>query len=205
MPAWHFKQQQPRDTVREPIQGEFFATEAIASSAEALVREGIQNALDAGQNAGPVEVRIRLSGQPGAAEAKDISNYLRAAWDHLAARKNGLREPPSPDELCKFLTFADFGTTGLEGDPGQWQKEDVENGFFAFFRSEGHSDKSETDRGRWGVGKTVFPRPSRASMFWGVTARASDGRRLLMGRTNPDGISQIMSKPISRRYWNVGS
>src|SRR5262249_52292996 len=51
------------------------------------------------------------------------------------------------------------------------------------FRAEGHSDKEETDRGRWGVGKTVFPRASRVSTFWGLTVRASDKKRLLMGRT----------------------
>jgi hypothetical protein len=59
----------------------------------------------------------------------------------------------------------------------------VKNGFFNFFRAKGHSDKAETDRGRWGVGKTVFPRASRISTFWGLTVRASDKKRLLMGRT----------------------
>ncbi len=43
MAKWFFKKQRPGDTTREPIQGEFFSTEAISNTAEALVREGIQN------------------------------------------------------------------------------------------------------------------------------------------------------------------
>src|SRR5205814_895981 len=44
------------------------------------------------------------------------------------------------------------------------------------------SDKEQGDRGRWGVGKFVFPRSSRVSSFWAVTVRHGDLRRLLMGR-----------------------
>ncbi|HBI47091.1 MAG TPA: hypothetical protein DDY78_30195, partial [Planctomycetales bacterium] len=182
MPSWHFMTLRPGDTTREPIQGEFFATEAINNSATALVREGIQNSLDAPRN-GQLRVEIRVSGTERAAAAKAAEPFLDGAWPHLEAKPNGLRDVPSPQDPCQFLTFEDFGTVGLEGDPEQWHIEDgVENGFFNFFRADGHSDKSETDRGRWGVGKTVFPRSSRISTFWGVTVRASNARRLLMGR-----------------------
>ena len=44
---WHFRQHAPGEKTRDPIQGEFFATEAIRNPAEALIREGIQNSLDA--------------------------------------------------------------------------------------------------------------------------------------------------------------
>lgn len=184
MPKWFFKKLRPGDTTREPIQGEFFANEAISNSAEALVREGIQNTLDARWNGQAAEVRIRLSGTEGALDAGKIAPYMDGIWPHLQARRNGLHEPPNRDDPCLYLLFEDFGTTGLEGDPEQWRKEEgVKNGFFNFFRAEGHSDKEETDRGRWGVGKTVFPRASRVSTFWGFTVRVSDRKRLLMGRT----------------------
>ena len=42
MATWHFMLQRPGETTREPIQGEFFATEAISNTAAALVREGNQ-------------------------------------------------------------------------------------------------------------------------------------------------------------------
>ncbi len=45
--VWFFREQAAGEITRDPIIGEFFATEAIDNPAEALVREGIQNALDA--------------------------------------------------------------------------------------------------------------------------------------------------------------
>lgn len=47
---WHFNTRRPCDKAREPIQGEFFATDDISNPGEALVREGIQNSLDARHN-----------------------------------------------------------------------------------------------------------------------------------------------------------
>src|SRR5262249_25880984 len=139
---------------------------------------------DARRNGQVVRVRIHSSGPEGALPGAAVAPFLTGAWPHLQARQNGLREVPRPDEVCQHLVFEDFGTTGLDGDPNQWHRvEGVKNGFFTFFRAEGHSDKGELDRGRWGVGKTVFPRASRISTFWGVTTRASDGRRYLMGRS----------------------
>ena len=44
---WHFRPYAPGEKTRDPIQGEFFATDAIRNPAEALIREGIQNSLDA--------------------------------------------------------------------------------------------------------------------------------------------------------------
>jgi hypothetical protein len=183
MATWNYLLQREGDTIRDPIQGEFFATEAITNSAEALVREGIQNSLDARCNGEAVKVRIRLSGAEGAVRPEELAPFLTEGWPHLQAPRNGLREPPSPDSPSPYLTFEDFGTTGLEGDPSQWRKvAGQKNGFFAFFRAEGYSDKGEVDRGRWGVGKTVFPRASGISTFWGLTVQASDHRKLLMGR-----------------------
>jgi hypothetical protein len=183
MPSWFFKPQRPGDTTRDPIQGEFFATEAISNPAEALVREGIQNSLDAGRDGQQVKVRIRYSGDGQAISAERIAAYLDGAWPHLQAPSNGLRDAPEQCSPCHYLVFEDFGTTGLEGHVEQWRKiEGSNNGFFTFFRAEGQSDKQKGDRGRWGIGKFVFPRSSRISTFWGLTVRDSDKSRLLMGR-----------------------
>jgi len=59
---WHFEEKSPSSKERNPIQGEFFATEAIDKPGEALVREGIQNSLDARHGDRKVMVRIRVSG-----------------------------------------------------------------------------------------------------------------------------------------------
>jgi hypothetical protein len=184
MAVWHFMLQRPGDTTREPIQGEFFATEAISNTASALVREGNQNTLDASREGEETRVRIFLSGTgENAAPPGKIEPYLGDVWPHYQAKQNGLRQAPAEGERCPYLVFEDFGTTGLCGDPLQWhKKEGVKNGFFTFFRAEGQSDKEQGDRGRWGVGKFVFPRSSRVSSFLAVTVRHDDARRLLMGR-----------------------
>ena len=49
MHGWYFRPKVKGETIREPIHGEFFATDAISDPGMALVREGIQNSLDAGR------------------------------------------------------------------------------------------------------------------------------------------------------------
>jgi len=47
MAEWYFKPWQPGYSNREPVEGEFFATEGISDPGVALVREAVQNSLDA--------------------------------------------------------------------------------------------------------------------------------------------------------------
>ena len=71
---WQFYRQGPTDPVLNPIAGEFFSSEAVGDTAAALVRESIQNSLDAQCDDGttssaPVRVRIYLSGNMAAIPA----------------------------------------------------------------------------------------------------------------------------------------
>lgn len=182
-PSWFFKPKQPDDTIREPIQGEFFATEAIRNSAEALVREAIQNSLDARQGDQKVRVRFYLSGGQKAIGPTLLKPLTHNLFDHLLAKSNGLRNAPLAGEHCRFLVVEDFGTSGLTGDVSQWRPlEGTKNDFYSFFRAEGQSDKGETARGRWGIGKFVFPRVSRASCFFALSVRTDPPHQVLMGR-----------------------
>ena len=45
--TWRFDTQRPMAKHRDPIQGEFFSTESISSVADSVVRESIQNSMDA--------------------------------------------------------------------------------------------------------------------------------------------------------------
>ena len=84
---WYFRQQQPGDITRNPIVGEFFSTDAIDNPAEALIREGIQNALDArGKSQNQVRVRIFVS-----RGNKAISKWMGTAWLHLKSRGKASR------------------------------------------------------------------------------------------------------------------
>ncbi len=178
---WIFRELRRGDKDRQPTQGEFFATDAIRSVAEALVRESIQNSLDAGLKAPgePVLVSFHL----GTATTKAARRYFEDGWKHFSAEGNGLDDVPKQEDACPFLTVEDFGTTGLVGDVSQWRHQPaVKNPFYYFFRTEGRSGKGEEDRGRWGIGKYVFPRSSRINAFLALTVRSDDKQRLLMGQ-----------------------
>lgn len=177
---WHFRKKQLGEITRDPVVGEFFSTDAIDNPAEALVREGIQNALDARLES-ESQVRVRIFVSKG---NKSISeNWIGNAWLHFKAKGNGLQNIPLETENCSYLVFEDFGTTGLYGDEKQDTDSGKKNPFFYFFRAEARSGKSGEDRGRWGVGKHVFPRSSRISTYFGMTLRSSDEKKMLMGHT----------------------
>jgi hypothetical protein len=179
---WHYVQLEPHLKTREAMQGEFFSAESIKNAAHALVRESIQNSLDQ-RDGGSVRIRIHLSGNDGAVSSELIQKYLNGATEHLNAEGNGLTDTPSNGDRCQFVVIEDFNTTGLKGDPLQWHDvPGIKNHFYFFFRAEGRSGKSETDRGRWGIGKFVFPRSSRIKSFFGLTIRSDDHKRLLMGQ-----------------------
>lgn len=180
---WHFNQPTRGAINREPIVGEFFSTDVIRNETEALVRESIQNSLDAACDEATVKVRFFVSGTSAALPPEKMSLYMAEGWPHFLAERNGLRDQPDQQQPCPFLTIEDFATTGLTGDIQQDRLNPaVRNPFYYFFRAEGQSGKSERDRGRWGVGKTVFPRTSRLNLFFSFTVRQDDQRRLLMGR-----------------------
>ncbi len=180
--GWFFNQARPGDRARESQVDKFFKSDAVQNPANAVVREGTQNTLDAVTAGGTAKVRIGLHTvtDPGCG-----GKYFAGLFEHIDPLRanHKLVDAPFPNEGCGFLTFEDFGTSGLGGDPGQWwPKEGVSNPFFNFFRGEGITDKEGGNRGRHGVGKFVFAAASRARAIFGLTIRA-DGRRLLMGTT----------------------
>jgi len=186
---WHFYRQDPTDPILNPIAGEFFSSEAVGDAADALVRESIQNSLDARtdksrENGVPSRVRIYLSEQECALPANMADKWFGSIWPHVGAPRNGLVDKPGKREACPFIVVEDFGTTGLDGDPAAFSVDpESPNNFLNFFRAVGYSDKGSHSKGSWGVGKTVFPRTSRISSFLGYTVRHVDQRRMLLGRS----------------------
>jgi hypothetical protein len=184
MAQWRFSEIRPGDKTREPIQGEFFTSDSIGRFGEALIREGIQNALDAAHQGKPVRVRIFVSGPNFGVPDDALGEYFDGLWEHLNANGNGLSDPPKSTDVCPFILFEDFGTIGLQGDVEQYfPVEGKRNPFYHFVRAEGRSDKGEHERGRWGVGKFVFPRSSRANTVMCATVRSDDNRKLLIGQS----------------------
>lgn len=187
MENWHFLTKRPGDTARNPVTGEYFDEEAIELPAQALVREAIQNSLDAHSSTDPIRVRFYVSGQAHPLTANRANSWFKDAWPHFKSPDSGLRSAQvsaQPGD-CAFIVVEDFGTKGLEGDPaasdlgiGTAER----NHFYAFFRAEGISENIG-GRGKWGVGKTVYPRSSFINTCFGFTIRNSDRKNLLMGRT----------------------
>ena len=180
---WHFRLKDPQGKDKDPIQGEFFhdADDAPGSS---LIREGIQNSLDARTSRDPVLIRILVSGWQNAATRADVEPFFDGLWDHVRARGNGLKSGVIPDdwETCPFIVFEDFDTSGLTGDPEAWAlPSDVRNNFYCFFRGEARSSKTGHEIGRWGVGKNVFLKASQMNAVFGLTVQRDTGNQLLMG------------------------
>lgn len=181
--AWHFSKVNPRFKNREATQGEFFSND---TELRAFIREAVQNSLDARRpgTRGPVSVRIFVSGTKAALSPLAAKPYFRGGWDHFHAEGSGLREAPGKEDGCPFIAYEDSGTTGLTGDVEQFHEvPGVRNPFYYFFRAEGQSNKLETGRGRWGLGKFVFPRSSAIRSFFGLTVRHDDRKRLLVGQS----------------------
>jgi hypothetical protein len=151
---WTFTLKDKSEKNRDPVSGEFFASDAIKNAGEALIREAIQNSLDARPDRpnGQAQVRIYVSGSAKALPPSAHQKWFGSAWSHYLAPKNGLRPGKATrDKKCGFLVFEDFGTTGLTGN---WEQTDVieggKNAFFYFFRAEGATEKSADQLGRWG-------------------------------------------------------
>ena len=184
--SWYFIPLQPGVTIREPIAGAFFASDAVSEPGEALLREGVQNSLDAAPGGQSILVRISL-GDEDTPSWSDIRPYVTGAMDHYQSEGNGLlpEQIPSEQGPHRLLVFEDFGTTGLLGDPSASNPptDGSKNNFLHFYRAEGLTDKDPGQRGSWGVGKDTFFRASMANTVFGLTVRADDSRHLLMGKT----------------------
>ena len=183
---WYFKPIAKGETIREPTAGAFFASDSISDPGFALVREGIQNALDAAIKGQTTVVRISLVNERSAPAWSRILPYFSDAWKHFGARTSGLpsEELPNEGDPCPLLVFEDFGTSGLLGDPATPYppKDTSKNNFFHFFRAEGRTDKDPGERGSWGLGKDTFFRASSINTIFGLTIRDADQRRMLMGK-----------------------
>lgn len=185
MCKWLFHPLDRKATQRESTVGAFFASDVIEFPIQAIIREGIQNALDASDSE-TMRVRIYLSGNEGALAPAATLRYFDTGRTHWCSPDNGLSLPqPDWNGRCPFLVFEDFGTTGLEGDDraAHFKDANIRNNFYNFFRAEGQSDKDSNSRGSWGVGKHVFPMFSAIKAFFGLTVRKSDKKQLLMGKT----------------------
>ena len=179
-PQWSFLPLSRGAKARDPVQDEFFQEQSIGGLEHALIRETIQNSLDARAGKDPVRIVFSLGKLPADQARFWFPEEVQA---HFSAKEISLaRLPDWNTETCSYLTIEDFGTNGLEGKVNTTEPKAGGN-FYHFFRAEGLSNKGDGARGSWGVGKIVIPRTSRVRSFFAVTLRASEPGLHLMGQT----------------------
>lgn len=194
-PRWRFARMTPAEINQDPVQGEFFSREA--DLAGRLVREAIQNSLDARRGQQTVRVRFVFSGERDALRVGQAARYLKGLEKHVKAvvEAGGMLSSVEDDdeqsaahdalacfkEPMTYLVIEDFGTKGLTGDVNANSEREQGNDFWGFFRSIGISPKGEDDAGSWGLGKWVFPDASTINAYLGMTQRVGEDSWLLMG------------------------
>lgn len=208
--VWHAREKTPGNDISDVISGEFFPDDDRPSLP--LVREALQNAMDAGRcverGGEPLRVRIALRTGDRAVPSATGMHWFGSLRSHLGAERNGLREAPGPEDPCGFLVVEDFGTVGLTGDFDSDDIDGDQNNFVDFLRSDGRTRKISGEQGSWGVGKNVFPRCSRINSYIAFTVRRDDLRRLVMGKCilkiRRVGDRQYQPPIYLSRSWDAG-
>jgi hypothetical protein len=171
---WGFATRSARSLEVTPKHEELFRD--ADDLAESVTRETSQNSADAkSTSSGGVHVRIGRAVVP---RSRFDEAWMAGLALHMEAWEPGFVDGAFARDEVECLVIEDFGTKGLGGDtdsPG--------GSFYAFWRQYGKSPKHGDTGGRHGEGKSTLAGVSRARMFFGLTVREEDGRRLLMGQT----------------------
>jgi hypothetical protein len=175
---WQFRPLNPNETSGASISDDNFADEE-RTSVEILVRETLQNPLDARAGEGVVRVQYRL-----VTVDLETSNFVRSVFsDNWLAhfRAGGLIEGTARPRTMTFLLVEDFGTTGLEGCYTDSSREGSTENWNAFWFREGEGAKTTRSNGGAGQGKITLYLASRLRSVFALTRRSSDGKDLLFG------------------------
>ena len=183
--------EQGKEARRDPSEAELFKNNQDDNEeyagVDTLVRETIQNSIDAAsiQAGNIVRVRISLHSKVEMPSTLRLVEYFERLEAPLKTKDVAYNRQGSPDLNCGFLVCEDFGTRGLEGNPNLTSDPTDRNkreDFYWFWRNIGRSGKTGDDLGRWGLGKTVYRAASRIGCMLGLTVRESDRRKIVMGQ-----------------------
>jgi hypothetical protein len=179
---WIFPETGPYQVQGRDLSEDNFAPEG-RTNLEILIREVLQNPLDAraAGNSGPVKVRIGVL-KPGEFDQGYLSALLNGEFGSRLEASGGAKVPELA--TATVLVLEDFGTTGLNGSWNDQNADGPNENWNAFWFREGEGAKSLTgSNGRAGQGKITYYRISAPRAVFGYTIRNSDGKSLLMGRS----------------------
>ena len=197
------------ETGRFQVQGRDLSEDNFAqedrSSLEILIREVLQNPIDArsSDNSNAVRVRIRVL-LPGQFDADYLAELLGGEY---AGRLEASGGDPLPDcSTGSVLVLEDFGTTGLLGSWDDQNADGPYENWNAFWFREGEGAKAAAgSNGRAVQGKITYYRIGAARAVFGFTVRKSDNKRLLMGRSAFRRVYPYHgSKYLRHSFWCTG-
>ncbi|MGC8742851.1 MAG: hypothetical protein ACP5T0_03090 [Verrucomicrobiia bacterium] len=174
---WKFREILKGTPEKHSHEDEFFKHENLS---EALVREIIQNSLDARSEG---EERVKVSFKLGTVSWDSIQNLLFGLIPHLESVglwKNQQNMRFENNDDINYLLIEDYGTTGLNGSISRTKKDS--SNFYDFWWREGLSSKKGSKGGKWGLGKNTIHMSSDIRTFFGLTIREDDKKEILMGK-----------------------
>lgn len=178
MVHWQFRPLNPNETSGSSISDDNFADEE-RTSVEILVRETLQNPLDARSSESVVRVEYKLV-TVDLATTKFARSIFSDDWiKHFQAGE--LIENDQLPAKMTFLVIEDFGTTGLEGCYKDSSFEGSTQNWNAFWFREGEGAKTTRSNGGAGQGKITLYLASKLRSVFALTKRKSDGLELLFG------------------------
>jgi hypothetical protein len=202
--AWVFPPTAPFQVQGRDLSEDNFAQED-RSSLEILIREALQNPLDARSpdNTAPVKVRIVVL-KPDEFDQTYLRNLTDGEFGSRLIASGGDAMPEISE--ASVLVIEDFGTTGLQG---RWDDQNADGpgeNWNAFWFREGEGAKSALgSNGRAGQGKITYYRVGAARAVFGMTVRKSDGKALLMGRSAFRRVYPYNgSKFLRHSFWSTG-
>ena len=160
--SWKRALVQPNEREDENVGEEFFNDVDTLDEISSLVRESMQNSIDAVLNNDvPVTVRFTVGKQ----SSKLNQEYFEEILPHVSQslHKNLI---PSLGVESKFLVIEDFNTKGLGGSissirPSESSQKKYGSNYWFFEWKSGETNKVTGSRGSWGIGKAVLSAASR--------------------------------------------
>lgn len=181
---WHFSKARYDHSNTSPKLGDFFGAQDHCS---ALVRESVQNSLDARQSDdAPVRLKFTIKTIDHNVFSKycDTSDAGVTVEEHTSSSDLGRHAVSIKGKAFRTLVVEDSGTIGLIGSVDKKEVRGDSN-FVGFWWNEGISPKKKGGKGgSHGVGKSTITRISELSLFFAVTKRFDDDATYLLGFAN---------------------
>jgi hypothetical protein len=173
---WQFRTLNPNDNSGASTAEDNFAQEE-RTNVDILVRESIQNPLDARAGDALVDIRFRWLALE---TSRTFAKHLFAPNWRTHLLYAGV-QAPGMGEKIPFLAIEDYGTTGLCGTYTDSAKEGRAENWNAFWFREGEGVKPTKANGGAGQGKLTLYLASTVRTLAALTYRISDRKWLLAG------------------------